>query len=315
LAGGGADEGPELEGWAAARQREYLPGFGRMGFMWRLKALIDPSHFRVEEQRLRGLAFEFARRLVLEAERSRELDLSDAADFYNTVDSLFLVRDGEIPIQVDHSLAYRHRNRRRYPYREFTPQELTGIIASIHRDVFGPPTAGEVVHAATYQVADWPEMVAWCFGGGIPEIDDRDFLYERLGQNVPVAIFPGALMEHELEVFVLQTARRRLGLGIHDELQPKHIRRLDRLAPITIIERREPLPGGVSAAVTRKDTWERGRTGNSGFSTSAAPVASSPANRSRWGSTSVSWAPKSLGYSMKSAQRRASSSRCALTRR
>jgi glycosyltransferase involved in cell wall biosynthesis len=264
-----AIESPELEALLETRQREYLPGFGRMGFMLMLKSLIDPSHFRVAEQRLRGLAFDFARRLVLEAERSRELDLSDCADFYNTVDSLFQFRDGEIPIQVDHSLAYRHRNRRRYPYREFTPQELTGIIASIHRDVFGPPSAGEVVHAATYQVADWPEMVAWCFGGGIPEIDDRDFLYERLGQNVPVAIFPGALMEHELEVFVLQTARRRLGLGIHDELQPKHIRRLARLAPITIIERREALPGSVSAASLEKylvegAEWELKRLYESG---------------------------------------------------
>jgi hypothetical protein len=37
--------------------REYLPGHGRMGFMLMLKSLIDPSHFRVEEQRQRGMAF------------------------------------------------------------------------------------------------------------------------------------------------------------------------------------------------------------------------------------------------------------------
>ncbi len=252
-----AVESPELEALLETRQREYLPGFGRMGFMLMLKSLIDPSHFRVEEQRLRGLAFEFARRLVRGTRRLRDLDLNDCADFYNTVDSLFLVRDGQIPIQIDHSLAYRHRNRLRFPYRELTPQELTGVITSIHREAFGPPTAEDVVHAATYQVADWPVMVAWCFGGGIPEIDDRDFLYERLGENVPCAIFPGALTEHELEVFVLQTARRRLGLGIHDEMQRKHIRRLDRLAPITLIERQEALPGGVSAESLEKYLMEQ----------------------------------------------------------
>ena len=39
--------------------REYLPGHGRMGFMLMLKSLIDPSYFRVEEQRQRGMAFAF----------------------------------------------------------------------------------------------------------------------------------------------------------------------------------------------------------------------------------------------------------------
>ena len=244
-----AVESPELEALLETRQREYLPGSGRMGFMLMLKSLIDPSYFRIEEQRLRGMAFQFAKRLVDETSRSREvdLDLSDCTDFYNTVDSLFRIREGEIPIQVDHSLAYRHRNRRRYPYRDRTPQELTGVIASIHRDVFGPPSSKEVIESASHELADWPAMVARCFGGGIPEIDDRDILYERLAENVPIAVFPGALLEHELEVFVLQTVRRRLGLGIHDELPAKSVRRLERLAPITIIERREALPGGVNA--------------------------------------------------------------------
>ena len=252
-----AVESPELDALLETRQREYLPGFGRMGFMLMLKSLIDPSYFRIEEQRLRGMAFEFAMQLMRETDRSRDLSIGDCADFYNTIDSLFRVRDGEIPIRVDHSLAYRHRNRRRYRYRELTPQELTGVIVSIHRDVFGPPASIEVVHEAPHQVADWSAMVARCFGGGAPEIDDRDFLYERLHENVPVAIFPGALTEHELEVFVLQTARMRLGLGIHAEVPAKYARRIDRLAPITIIERQERLPGGVSADALEKYLLDR----------------------------------------------------------
>jgi len=270
-----AMESPELDALLETRQREYLPGFGRMGFMLMLKSLIDPSYFRIEEQRLRGMAFDFATRLMRETGQSRgtgrssetgrsnetglssELDLADCVDFYNTVDSLFLVRDGEMSIQVDHSLAYRHRNRRRYCYRELTPQELTGVIASVHRDAFGPLASMEVVQEASHQVADWSAMVARCFGGGVPEIDDRDFLYERLRKNVPIAIFPGALIEHELEVFVLEAARSRLGLGIHDELSAKHVRRINRLAPITIIERRERLPGGVSAESLEKYLVDR----------------------------------------------------------
>jgi glycosyltransferase involved in cell wall biosynthesis len=252
-----AVESPKLDALLETRQREYLPGFGRMGFMLMLKSLIDPSYFRIEEQRLRGMAFDFAARLMRETARSRDLDIADCVDFYNTVDSLFLVRDGEMSIQVDHSLAYRHRNRRRYRYRELTPQELTGVIASVHRDAFGPLASIEVVGEASHPVADWSAMVERCFGGGVPEIDDRDFLYERLRENVPIAIFPGALIEHELEVFVLEALRRRLGLGIHDELPAKYVRRIDRLAPITIIERRERLPGGVSAESLEKYLVDR----------------------------------------------------------
>jgi len=250
-------DSPELDALLENRQREYLPGFGRMGFMSMLKSLIDPSYFRIEEQRLRGAAFEFAMRLMDETERSRNLGLGDCADFYNTVDSLFLVRDGELPIQVDHSLAYRHRNRRRYRYRELTPQELTGVIVLIHRDAFGPPIMVEVAPGASHQLADWPAMVERCYGGGVPEIDDRDFLYERLRENVPIAIFPGTMIDHELEVFVLQAARRRLGLGIHDELPAKRLRRIDQLAPITIIARRERLPWGVGAESLEKYLLER----------------------------------------------------------
>jgi glycosyltransferase involved in cell wall biosynthesis len=252
-----AVESPKLEALLETQQREYLPGFGRMGFMLMLKSLIDPSYFRIEEQRLRAMAFVFAKRLMHETGGTRDLELRDCADFYNTVDSLFWVRDGEMPIRVDHSLAYRHRIQRRYPYREFTPQELSGVITSIHREVFGPPTSIEVVHEASHQVAEWHAMVARCFGGGVPEIDDRDFLYARLRENVPIAIFPGAYTEHELEVFVLQTVRRRLGLGIHDEVPTKYFRRIDRLAPITIIERRDPLPGGVSAECLEKYLVDR----------------------------------------------------------
>ena len=47
---------PEFEDLVSTSQREYLAGFGRMGFMLMLKSLIDPSYFRIEEQRLRSMA-------------------------------------------------------------------------------------------------------------------------------------------------------------------------------------------------------------------------------------------------------------------
>ncbi len=247
----------ELSTLLASDQREYLPGYGRMGFMLMLKSLIDPSYFRIEEQRLRGMAFDFAKRLMTHTAQSQELDSSEETEFYDVVDELFLCRDGEMQVRIDHSLAYRHRNRLSYRYRDLTPQELTGVIALAHREMFGPAESEEVVVETSHQLADWSAMVARCFGGGIPEIDDRDFLRERLEDNVPLALFPGGLTEHELEVFVLQTVRLRLGHGIHDEISKQDARALGKLAPISIIERREVLPGGVGAEVLERYIVER----------------------------------------------------------
>ena len=72
--------------------REYLPGHGRMVFMLMLKSLIDPSHFRVEEQRQRGMAFAFAQRLVSENPDPLVLRREQFHEFCNCVDNLFLVR-------------------------------------------------------------------------------------------------------------------------------------------------------------------------------------------------------------------------------
>jgi glycosyltransferase involved in cell wall biosynthesis len=199
--------------------REYLPGFGRMGNMLMLKSLIDPSYFRVEEQRTRGMAYAFARRMVARRRSVAPLDPLVEAEFFNRVDSLFLIRAGEMPIRIDHSLAYRHRNRRHFRYRQLTPQELTGVIVLLDHEMFGgwesPPVTEEIAH----QIA-----------------------------NVPIALFLGDRTGHHLEVFVLQTARIRLGLGIHEDLSATPPSRLEQLAPITIIEREATLPGGLDAA-------------------------------------------------------------------
>jgi glycosyltransferase involved in cell wall biosynthesis len=249
---------PELSALLATDRREYLPGHGRMGFMLMLKSLIDPSYFRIEEQRSRGVAFDFAKRLLDHTARTRDLDLREWVEFYNVVESLFLVRNGDLPIQIDHSLAYRHRNRIRYPYRDLTPQELTGVITLVHNDIFGPTESADVVHETSHQLADWSTMVARCYGGGVPDIDDRDELRARLAENVPMAIFTGSLVEHELEVFVLQTVRMRLGLGLHDEITKEHTRALAKLEPISIIERQRVLPGGVGAEALERYIAERG---------------------------------------------------------
>ncbi len=231
--------------------REYLPGYGRMGFMLMLKSLIDPSYFRVEEQRLRGMAFDYAQRLETAREAQGPVELADRLTFYNSVEALFLTWDGEMPVRLDHSFAYRHRNRRRYPYRELTPQELTGVITLIHRDLFGALASPGVSHQAIHQVASWHLMVTRCCGGE-PILDDRDRLLGRIGENVPFALFTGPLLEHELELFVLQAARLRLGLGAHEEITRAHLDAGPALAPITLVKRRESIPGEIDANTLSK---------------------------------------------------------------
>jgi len=90
-------------------------------------------------------------------------------------------------------------------------------------------------------------MVARCCGGPL-RIDDREPLLARLRENVPIALFLGDRTGHQLEVFVLQTARIRLGLETHEDLSATPPSRLKQLAPITIIEREVALPGGLDAA-------------------------------------------------------------------
>jgi hypothetical protein len=193
------------------------------------------------------MAFAFARRLMARRRSAGDLDPSDEAEFFNSVDCLFLIRAGELPIQVDHSLAYRHRNRRRYRYRDLTPQELTAVIVLIDQEMFGPWTSSPVTEEISHHLATWRQMVARCCGGRL-QIDDRDFLFSRIGENVPMALFLGHRTEYQLEVFVLQTARIRLGFGTNENLATVSPERLKQLAPIIIIEREQALPGEVNAA-------------------------------------------------------------------
>jgi glycosyltransferase involved in cell wall biosynthesis len=241
------DPGPDFSGLVSTRLREYLPGFGRMGFMLMLKSLIDPSYFRVEEQRNRGMAFAFARRLLASRKLESNIALEDELEFYNQVDSLFGIRAGEMPIRIDHSLAYRHRNRYRYRHQKLTPQELTAVIVLLDRHMFGAFESSPVLEETTHQLASWNQMVARCCGNPL-EIDDRKPLLARLSKNLPFALFLGERSEHQLEVFVLQTARMRLGLEIHEDLSATPPSQLAQLAPITIIAREEALPRGLNAA-------------------------------------------------------------------
>ena len=225
--------------------REYLPGHGRMGFMLMLKSLIDPSHFRVEEQRQRGMAFAFAQRLVSENPDPSVLSREQFHEFCNCVDNLFLVREGDLPIMFDHAFAYRHRNRWNYKYRNLTWHELTGVINLLFAQIAAPPPSfGATRHGASH-FSNWDLMIEQGCGGSLA-IDDRARLWERLQTNLPIAFFAGSALHVEIELFILQSVRARLGLETHEAMTGRLLRR-KRLAPIYMFQRSEPLGNNLTA--------------------------------------------------------------------
>ena len=225
--------------------REYLPGHGRMGFMLMLKSLIDPSYFRVEEQRQRGMAFAFAQRLVHENPDPSVLSREQFHEFCNCVDNLFLVREGDLPIMFDHAFAYRHRNRWGYKYRNLTWHELTGVINLLFAQIAAPPPSFAATRHGTSPFSNWALAIKQRCGGSLA-IDDQARLWERLQTNVPIALFAGSALQVEIELFILQSVRARLGLETHEAMTGRLIRR-ERLAPIYMFQRSKPLGNNLTA--------------------------------------------------------------------
>jgi glycosyltransferase involved in cell wall biosynthesis len=235
----------ELKGLLHTDNREYLPGHGRLGFMLLLKSLIDPSYFRVEEQRQRGMAFAFAQRLVDENPDPSLLSRQRYHEFLNCVDNLFLVREGEMPVMFDHALAYRHRSRADFKFYDLTWQELTGVINMLFSQIAAPPPAVGTTRQTAPHLSSWDLTLAHFCRGNLA-IDDRARLWQRLTENVPIAYFPGNRLQTETELFLLQPVRARLGLETHEPLTGRDIKR-GRLAPIYIFQSSKPLGENVTA--------------------------------------------------------------------
>jgi hypothetical protein len=186
----------------STKNRQYLPGYGQMAYMLFLKSLIDPSYFRVEEKRFRGMAMQFAKELVDSNPDPTPLSLEVIHRFYNSVDSMFLIRDGEIPIRMDHSFAYRHRNKDYYPYRDLTFQELTGVISILFNKTASPPAATKI--EKNNEISnDWNKNLSLLYKNSELAIDHTDELERKLNSNIPIALFPGNEIDLELELFVL----------------------------------------------------------------------------------------------------------------
>ena len=205
----------DLESILDTQNREYLPGFGRLRFMVLLKSLIDPSYFRVEEQFFRGKAYQYARQLMGKYEG--EIKTKKKHQFFNAVESIFLYHTGEMDIQHDHSLPYRHRNKNYYPYQDFTIQELSGLINMLYHKII-PTEEKPEIDVNAHFFTDFDLALSQLTSSTYLGIDDRKILIKKLQSNVPIAYFPGKYMKNEIEFFALQSVRSRLELKIDEEL-------------------------------------------------------------------------------------------------
>jgi len=197
------------------RNRQYLPGYSKLGFMFMLKSLIDPSFFRVEQQRIRGMAYHFSQSIITNDPDSGYVPEKIINRFFNAVETLFEYREGSQKIQHDHSMAYRHRNSYYYPYQDYTFQELTGLINLLYIGIVQPTPLNKVDLSPQF-FTDWNLALMQLTGSSYLAIDNRRRLIERLRENRPIAYFPGAYIMYELEFFALQSIRSRLKLPLEE---------------------------------------------------------------------------------------------------
>ena len=232
----------ELKAIINTENREYLPGFGRIGFMIYLKSLIDPSYFRVEEQNMRGEVMHFANKLLKHHPNRENLSQKEISKYFNTVDNIFRLTDGENEIRHDHSLPYRHRNRNKYLFHNYTLQELFGLANFIFHKTFDIKSNNKIETNSQF-FTDWDLatlQMTWSSNLGI---DDRTILKEKLNTNLPIAYFPTRYIAHELEVFVIQSIRRRLKINIENAISENLIKKAKNdIEPIFIFTTKNPLP-------------------------------------------------------------------------
>lgn len=195
------------------KNRKYIPGYGSLAFMNQLKALIDPSAFRAEEQNNRGCIHSYSKFLVDTYCKHKDLSHNNIAEFYNAVDNIFYIRKGEQEIRHDHSFSYRHRNKNYYPYQDYTTQELTGLVNILFQEVVSPRIEKEIDESSHF-FTDLDLALAQLTSSSYLAIDNRKRLIKKMQSNVSFGLFPGDHIKYELEFFVLQAIRSRMGLSL-----------------------------------------------------------------------------------------------------
>ena len=231
----------DLEFLLDQRYRQYLPGYGKLAYMLMLKSLIDPSYFRVEEQKARGSVFYFAREILHNDPDLLNIPEEKRDSFYNAVDQLFHYVEGEVPVRHDHSMSYRHRNRKYYPYQDYTFQELTGIVNLLYMRIVQPVPQVKVDLSPQF-FTDWNLALLQLTASNYLAIDSRELLIRKMKENLPIAYFPGEFIMYELEFFALQAIRSRLKLTIEEEVTEELLlQHKEQVAPVYIFAQEKKL--------------------------------------------------------------------------
>ena len=203
---------------ALTNHRKYYAGFSPVEFMMVLKSLIDPSYFRMEEKELKSRLMSFAKRLIHEYSKYEKLEFEKELHFYNLVDAFFEYFEGDEKINMDHSLSYRHRHNRHYPFRKLTEYELSGLIAEMFRRLVKNPNViplkkrsvslSQYIHSSLMMLVGYRKLA----------IDDSELLVQALKSKRSFAWFPGNKWHFEIEILVVETLKFRLGLSPEDKI-------------------------------------------------------------------------------------------------
>jgi len=219
--------------------------------MYYIKSLIDPSFFRVEENRIRGKVYAFAWKLVRNYLRYRKIDTVKYHDFYLKIDNIFKCWEGEVKIQHDHSFSYRHRNRKNYLYQEFTVQEILGLVNLIFIKTF-KPEAPAIDDAEPCSSRDWSQAIFELSHSAKLKIDNRDRLIKKLQSNIPIALFPCDDLVNEFEVIITRSIKARLGLKSDEKLSEKLLKKnAKKLQKIYVFCQKLPLLNCITGSSVR----------------------------------------------------------------
>lgn len=212
--------------------KKYMPGIAPLRFMSMLKSLIDPSSFREELQFQYAYLYSMAEQMV--SASTIDLELQKKIAFFKTIEALLNYHKGQLSVLHDHSFPYRFRNRRYYPYQDYTLQELTGVINYLYVKGFDcKQMPMDTLNAHFY--TDWKLAMLQLTGSYHLAIDDRELFSKKLQANVPIAYFSGKFLQNELELIVLQSIRSRLELSIDKELTEELLNKTTQhLAPIYV---------------------------------------------------------------------------------
>lgn len=244
----GTNYGKKFHSLVLNENRKYIPGMTQLEFMIYLKSLIDPSFFRLEEMELKSRIYDFSERLLylyLSNKNKSAGEKSDKILFYKMIEKIFTYYRGTDPLAIDHSYSYRHRNRRHYPYRKITEQELYGIVGILFRKIFPNDLTLSITSGPVGNFFDLRSSILQFAQkkGNALVIDDSDRLLGDLVSQKNFAVFPGHFFEHELRVFVLNVMKERLGLSLDHMLTAKDLTsdRIEGVGSVTFFARKKPL--------------------------------------------------------------------------